>query len=397
MPESNRQRIRVEGGGEELEANAVRKILLYITGWFEPVAMTDLTKFSKIGGCSELMSNKWDLPARARRTIEELGNFGLSQNTWSSYRTAKRMWDLCKTETGFSLDFPWGQRETIIFIDWLVNDRKVAAATIKSYLAGISKFHILEGFEEPNLKTQLVKQIVKGKLNKEKTLARSTGDQGRIAVTIDILKLLKEMIRRWDQPIEKKLLVWAVVTIAFFGGFRIHEILAKNETFFDPTSTLLWDDIRTTTFQGLEKNTLVLELTIKAPKETKACRDVVVDIFEVEGPLCPVKAFNRWATKSSTSNKPGPVFRDESGVPLTGRKLNFYLKKFLENTIDYNKEKITSHSFRSGLATLIGSKGMSIEEIKIAGRWNSSSYEKYLKLPRAQRALLAQKLGTFAR
>ena len=136
------------GGGEELEANAVRKILLYITGWFEPVAMTDLTKFSKIGGCSELMSNKWDLPARARRTIEELGNFGLSQNTWSSYRTAKRMWDLCKTETGFSLDFPWGQRETIIFIDWLVNDRKVAAATIKSYLAGISKFHILEGFEE---------------------------------------------------------------------------------------------------------------------------------------------------------------------------------------------------------------------------------------------------------
>ena len=146
----------------------------------------------------------------------------------------------------------------------------------------------------------------------------------------------------------------------------------------------------------MEKYTLVLELTIKAPKETKACRDVVVDIFEVEGPLCPVKAFNRWATKSSTSNKPGPVFRDESGVPLTGRKLNFYLKKFLENTIDYNKEKITSHSFRSGLATLIGSKGMSIEEIKIAGRWNSSSYEKYLKLPRAQRALLAQKLGTFA-
>ena len=123
-----------------------------------------------------------------------------------------------------------------------MNDRKVAAATIKSYLAGISKFHILEGFEEPNLKTQLVKQIVKGKLNKEKTLARSTGDQGRIAVTIDILKLLKEMIRRWDQPIEKKLLVWAVVTIAFFGGFRIHEILAKNETFFDPTSTLFWDD-----------------------------------------------------------------------------------------------------------------------------------------------------------
>ena len=357
--------------------------------------MRESAKFGREGGCNSNILGNWDLPARTRQTIEELGNFGLSQKTWSSYKTAKRMWELCREETGQELRLPWSQRETLIFIDWLVNDRKVAASTIKSYLAGIGKFHILDGFDEPKLKSTLVKQIIKGKLNKEKMTASKTGTAGRLAVTPDMLKLLKELIRRWDRPIEEKLLVWAVATVAFFGGFRIHEILARNETFFDPDFTLMWDNIRMTTCRGNGKNIKVLELTIKSPKETKTCKDIVVAIFEEEGPLCPVKAFSRWEERTRTKEQLCPVFRSENGVPLTGKRFNSLLRKFLEGTIDYTKGKITSHSFRSGMATLVGSNGMSIEEIKVAGRWNSSSYEKYVKLPRAQRALLAQKLGNF--
>ena len=355
--------------------------------------LRESAKFGRRGGCTAESLGSWDLPERTKQTIEELGNFGLSQKTWSSYKTAKRMWELCKDETNQDLTLPWTQREMLIFIDWLVNDRKVASSTIKSYLAGISKFHVLDGFDEPKLKTTLVKQVLKGKLNKEKITTSRQGITGRLAVTPDMLKLLKELIRRWDRTIEEKLLVWAVVTIAFFGGFRIHEILARNESFFDPDFTLLWDNVRMTTCLEKGRKFKVLELTIKSPKETRTCRDVIVDIFEVEGPLCPVKAFCRWKSVTKTKKTPGPVFRSESGVPLTGKRLNQLLKKFLEGTIDYSKGKVTSHSFRSGLATLVGSNGMSIEEIKVAGRWNSNSYEKYLRLPRAQRALLAQKIG----
>ena len=89
--------------------------------------------------------------------MQELGNFGLSQKTWNSYKTAERMWALCQDQTNSHLPFPWRQRETIIFIDWLVNDRNVGSATINTYLAGITKLHIIHGFDEPNLKTTFIK------------------------------------------------------------------------------------------------------------------------------------------------------------------------------------------------------------------------------------------------
>ena len=153
------------------------------------------------------------------------------------------MWDLCQTETKTQLALPWSQRESLIFIDWLVNDRKVASGTINSYLAGIAKFHVLSGFEAPLLKTPLIKQVIKGKHNKESILKRATGQKGRLAVTIEVLSLLLKKIKQWDSPSNRKRLVWAVATMAFFGGVRIHEILAKHETFFDPDFTLLGQDI----------------------------------------------------------------------------------------------------------------------------------------------------------
>ena len=304
------------------------------------------------------------------------------------------MWTLCQDQTHTDLPLPWSQRETIIFIDWLVNDRKVKSATINTYLAGIKKIHILHGFEEPNLKTILIKQLIKGKHNMELNQKHLTDDHGRLPVTLTTLKLIKEKLRQSARSIECKLLIWAVATVAFFGGVRIHEILSQNESFYDPAHTLLEHDIRVTEYENGKGSAKVLELLIKCPKESKTGKDIVLDIFEIPGGLCPVKAFTRWRNKSATTGRGGPAFRGEDGTPLTGRKFNTHLKELLSDVIDYRKEKITSHSFRAGLATLLATNGVSIGEIKSAGRWNSRSYEKYVKLPHAQRSQLAQKLGT---
>ena len=363
-------------------------------GWFEPTATKGTTKFGGAGLCSSNSKVFDDLPERAKNTMKELGNFGLSQKTWGSYRTAQKMWTLCQDQTGSALPLPWSQRETIIFIDWLVNDRKVKSATINTYLAGIKKVHILQGFDEPKLKTTLIKQLIKGKHNMELNKRYLTDDHGRLPVTITTLKLIKEKLRQSDRNIENKLLIWSVATIAFFGGVRIHEILSQTESSYDPNFTLLEQNIRVTEYKNGTETTKVLEVLIKCPKESKTGKDVVLDIFEIAGGLCPIKAFTRWRSKSATTGRGGPAFREEDGTPLTGRKFNAYLKELLSDIVDYKKEKITSHSFRAGLATLLATNGVSIGEIKIAGRWNSRSYEKYVKLPRAQRSLLAQKLGS---
>ena len=354
-------------------------------------------KYGSTGGCSLLKLTNLDLPQRALETISELGNFGLTQNTWSSYKTAKKMWDLCQTETKTQLALPWSQHESFIFIDWLVNDRKVSSGTINSYLAGIAKFHVLNGFEAPLLKTPLIKQVIKGKQNKESILRRTTGQNGRLAVTIDVMTLLLDKIKKWDTPSNRKRLVWSVATMAFFGGVRIHEILAKNESFFDPDFTLLGHDIKMTTWHNCAKAIKILEVTIKAPKENKNGQDIVIDIFESDNELCPVYAFEQWKNSDNPLKPDRPAFREMDGTPLTGRKFNTYLKILLKEDFDYKSGKITSHSFRSGLATMSATVGLSISEIKAAGRWNSRAYERYMKLPRAQRALLAEKLSQVVR
>jgi hypothetical protein len=65
----------------------------------------------------------------------------------------------------------------------------------------------------------------------------------------------------------------------------------------------------------------------------------------------------------------------------------------LIGNIDYQNGKISSHSFRIGLATTLGTLGFSADDIKEAGRWSSNAYEIYLRLPRVKRAAIAKKIG----
>jgi len=132
------------------------------------------------------------------------------------------MWRRCEKDTGQKLELPWGQTQTLLFLDWLLADRGVSAATASSYLAGIRKLHEIRGLAEPTLKGGLVNQVLKGKKNQEGVEKRNKEDKGRMPVTLTIMKILKEAIRAWDRPVEDKLLLWAVCTMAFHGSFRIH-------------------------------------------------------------------------------------------------------------------------------------------------------------------------------
>ena len=53
--------------------------------------LRESAKFGRRGGCTAESLGSWDLPERTKQTIEELGNFGLSQKTWSSYKTGDKI------------------------------------------------------------------------------------------------------------------------------------------------------------------------------------------------------------------------------------------------------------------------------------------------------------------
>ena len=355
--------------------------------------MKGTTKYGPGGGCRPTLLEDTGLSIRRRESLSKYINQGLSQKTWDSYQTAERMWRRCEKETGEKMDLPWRQKDTLLFTDWLLSDRKVSSATAGCYLAGIRKLHEMRGIENPGIRKSLVNQVLKGKRNEEAVTKRCADHKGRLPVTLTVMKLMKEVIRGWSQPMEWKLLMWAVCTLAFHGSFRIHELLCQHETYFDPDFTLLEKDVQMQS-QKLPggKEARVLIVTVKAPKENKKGGVAVVDVYETGGPTCPVKAFCQWKNKrQEDGNK--ILFRSNDGVPLTGRRFNVLLKHLLEPHIDYSKGSITAHSFRSGIPSLLGALGHTDEEIKKIGRWSSRSFEHYTKLPRTTRAAIAQKLG----
>jgi hypothetical protein len=318
--------------------------------------------------------------------VARLGNFGIARATWSSYRSAERMWNRCQIEKSIKFELPANLEAVLIFIDFLVTDRKLSSATVSCYLSGLRQMHLLQGLEPSHhLRSALVKLVVKGKANEDAIAKRRTGT-ARIAVTENIMLLLKDKIRRWDAAGQDRLLVWAVCTVAFAGAFRIHELLCRLESTFDPDFELLGSNI-------VEHATgKSVSFILRSPKEQKSTAPVVVDIFENNSELCPLRAYRKWR-RGAKIRADMPVFRWQDGTPLTGKKLNCIIKELLKDHLTYATGKVTTHSFRSGIASMMAARGFAEDDIKAIGRWSSRAYEAYIKHPRTRRAELASKLS----
>ena len=336
------------------------------------------------GGCSAASLDALPLPESTLVDVAGFLNLGVAKNTWSTYKTAERMLQECQKRSGAAIELPISTSDTVRFIHYLAKTRGLKGATIRGYLAGLRQLHITRGMEPPQaLRCELVKQMLRGLTNSDGMAKRSGQHRGRLPITTGVMMLIKQLTRDagWDS--EKKLLFWAICTIAFAGAFRVHELLTRSPREFDPRFTLMTEDVQTT--GDLLDRTAALHFKLKSPKEAKSANPVVIDILQGEGHLCPVKAFRKWE-KVRRPRSGSPLFSDSRGVLFTSRDLNDALKTLLGPYTDPSVGTFSSHSFRIGLATTLGSLGHSDSEVKAAGRWSSRAFEMYMKLPRGRRS-----------
>jgi hypothetical protein len=215
-----------------------------------------------MGGCQVSLLANLKLPESVKDNIVRLGNLGISKATWSTYQTAERMWMKCQLSRGVRFELPAVLEDVLMFVDFLTTDRGLSGATVDSYLAGLRQLHVSRGIEPPKvLRGGLVSLVVKGKKNEDAVKKRRAGAKKRTAVTESMMLVLKDRIKRWDRPAVDKLLVWTVCTMAFAGAFRIHEILCKLESTFDPDFELCGRD--------LQEHDSSVSFTLKSPKEQK--------------------------------------------------------------------------------------------------------------------------------
>ena len=327
-------------------------------------------------------------------TLINAANHSLALGTWKSYKSAEKHILRLEKDTGIKLRLPFGTAETLMYIGWLKDTRKVSVGTIEKYLAGIRLLHLKEGHNVPALRPDIVKSVLVGLEQQENIEKRLSGKAERLAVTTSVLKLIKhELKKKKSWPIAKKRLIWSICLTAFHGSFRIHELLSKGPEKFDPTSTLQGKDIKVENWVENGKTLKVLKVWLKSPKELRKGHGVMVEVFETKSEFCPVAAFEKWRSVSKVAmSQTKPTFRLEDGTLYTGNAFNSDLKSLLSKHLDYNKKKILSHSFRAGLATVMAQNGYSDDQIMRIGRWNSSAFLCYVKLDRVKRMQISREI-----
>ena len=360
---------------------------------FSPKAKPGKSKYGPTNGLvTEKHFENLPIATSMAKALSEAANSGLSAQTWASYKTSRNHLLRCQNETNTLMTFPLTTTKVLVFISWLLFTRKVKAKSAEVYLSGLRCLHLINGHEIPALRPGIVKLVLDGQNHLDKIRDTLSDKSKRIAVTIPILKLLKKNLIKSDFEKDRKLLIWSVASLAFCGGFRIHELLSKERLSFDPTVTLLGKNV---VLNDKDKNPH-FQILLKTQKKDRIGKGEIIEVFGTNNFFCPIKSFQRY--KKSTRNQAfcsqKPVFRTADGKAYTGKLFNQDLKDLLSSVIDYNKMgKISSHSFRIGITTMLGKLGYSDEEIMAIGRWSSSAFELYIRSPRAVRAKTAKRMA----
>ncbi len=268
-----------------------RTIILFIifTGRriFKPVAIKGCAKYNGKGLYTKESFSKLGLKPGIADMLSKAANHSISSNTWKTYSTVKKHIDNCSKYYNKNFKFPMEQQDIIKFIGWLLAVRKVKGSTVDVYVSALRQIHLASGFVINGLRPDIVNSIISGQKNMD---SMATQTRTRLPVTFSVLKLLKIELNKLDISKCDKRLVWAVCSLNFFGALRVHESLARNKSYFDPTNTLMGKDLVIKRVNIQKESVCVIQIRIKSPKESRAVTDKIIDIYENKGPLCPARA-----------------------------------------------------------------------------------------------------------
>ena len=359
--------------------------------YINPEARTGSKKYSTKGLFTTASFNGTNLDNTIKIFLAETANMSLAQSTWSTYKTTKKHLRECEIETGTDLELPLDETKITIFLSWLLRTRCIKSTSADSYLAGLRKLHTINGLQAPVIRTDLVKTILTGAKNRDNIEERLHPKPKRLPLTLTALKLLGLELNNLNLQKVDIRMIWAVSCIAFFGSLRMGELLTEKGAHFDPLVNLLTEDVLLS--RDPSQGSLVLQINIKAPKEDRKGKAVIIDIFQNEGECCPIQAFQSWQKMKPPRRTGMPMFCFANGAPFTQEKMNKILKVCMQHNIPEGAGYYSGHSFRAGIPSMLGQMGYSDGDIRTVGRWSSNSHEHYMKLPRTKRQKISREIA----
>ena len=294
----------------------------------------------------------------------------VSKNTLSSYSSAHRRYtNFCQRSAACA--YPTSEHTLCQFASFL-GHQHLKYQTIKSYLSGVRYFHIMLSHADPFIHDMPRLHYVLRGIKCEEAKNGSSKQQ-RLPITPNILLQVHTVLIR-DPKNFDNIMLWAASLLCFFGFLRSGEITIPAATAYDPTVHLNFADIAVNN----PSDPSIIQVKIKASKTDPFRQGVLIHIGKTGCRLCPVQALLNYLTIRGKS--PGPLFHSQDRSPLTKAAFTSRFRAILHQA-GIDGSAYAGHSFRIGAASTAAANGVEDSLIQTLGRWKSSAYLTYIRVP----------------
>ena len=256
------------------------------------------------------------------------------------------------------------------FLAYLVHDLRLVFSTVRTYMFAVRDWAIESGFSDPAKSSpetsHLFKKIMKG----AQRVCRSS-KFSRLPLTKSHIRDILLVLDRCDFSVEDARMFSAALLMGYFGLLRASEYLRSST---NNSSFLRVKDVKficSTCSTKPERMKLRLRKT-----KTRQFECTYVNIFSQDSVYCPVIMLQKYlANRILGTDSPLFCF---ARAPVFVKDFNAMLKHALK-IAGYDPLKFSSHSLRSGGATIAADANVPSWTIKSMGRWKSNSYLTYIK------------------
>ena len=208
--------------------------------------------------------------------------------------------------------------------------------------------------------------------------------QLRLPITTDILAKIQLHLLASTSP--DRQMMWAVAALAFFGFFRLGELLPESAPTGQSPNPLLWGDVAINNHSCPS----MVQIHLRRSKCDQFGAGVDIIVGRTGLVLCPVAAVVDYVTVRG--DRAGPFFIRSDGSAVTKPWFVSQLRSIL-TAIGLPQQQYAGHSFRIGAATTAAMAGIEDSTIQTLGRWHSAAFLRYIHMPRTELASLSRTLA----
>ena len=179
--------------------------------------------------------------------------------------------------------FPVTEKLMCYFATSLANDG-LAPQTIKCYLSAVRSMQISLGLPPPSEHSSLpvLKRVLDG-IRRCKVLGGKP-PRTRLPITTTVLRRIEAPLKECNA--QDASAIWAIAVTAFFGFFRLGELLVETESDYNPALHLSWGDVAV----DAHSEASMVKIHLKKSKCDQFGTGADILLGRTGCPLCPVAA-----------------------------------------------------------------------------------------------------------